>query len=151
MPSSLSTTLPGFVSSGPLSGVSSRICSALFHYHVLFPQKVLGEAFESWFHCSYILHISGKILEKRKKKRGECNESRPIKEAEKVFVEKYKPSTGVGFTGWLVGNKVGSLGPKHSWPTLRTQPCWLLCDFGMSHLQSRGEAPTVPFTLGTTY
>lgn len=79
-----------------------------------------------------------------------------MKEEEKVFVEKHMPSTEVGFPGWLVGNRVGSLGPKHSWPTLRTQPCRLLCDFGTSHLappglQSRGEAPTVPFILGTTY
>ena len=79
-----------------------------------------------------------------------------MKEEENIFAEKYMPSTGVGVTGWLAGNRVDSLGPKHSWPTLRTQPCRLLCDFGMSHLappglQSRGEAPTVPFTLGTTY
>ena len=79
-----------------------------------------------------------------------------MKEEEKVFVEKHMPRTEVGFPGWLVGNRVGSLGPKHSWPTLRTQPCRLLCDFGTSHLappglQSRGEAPTVPFILGTTY
>ena len=81
-------------------------CSVFF-YHVLFPWKVLGEAFESWFHCSYILHISGKIFEKRKKG-GRCNESRPMKEEEKVFVEKYKPSTGVGFTGWQQGRIPGS-------------------------------------------
>ena len=58
--------------------------------------------------------ISCMALVRSLKKAGGCNESRPMKKEEKGFVEKYMPSTGVAFTGWLAGNRVGSLGPKHS-------------------------------------